>query len=139
MVVLILFDGAGFSDMMQPQRDGHPWYFTKQALKKAGTTTRPLLSEGSDTGGFKRKIDRTLHLGKAARLFRTGKSCLDEHLHKINAFRDGIPFSHACRRRVSGGLRRQSAEAGLHVHGCKILSISGSFILLFFQLHQHCD
>jgi hypothetical protein len=119
-----------------PQRDGHPWYLTKQALKKAGITTGPLLAGRADTGKFTKKIDAALHLGKAARLYqqldsvgaailaqlRTGKSCLNDYLHKINASEtaacgcgqaETIPhFLFACRRWVQcrARLRQQHGD-----------------------------
>jgi hypothetical protein len=82
-----------------PQRDGRPWYLTKQALKKADITTGPLLAGRADVGKFTRKIDAALHLGKAAALYqqlnsteaavltqpRTGKTSLKVYLYKIKA------------------------------------------------------
>jgi hypothetical protein len=82
-----------------PQRDGRPWYLTKQALKKADITTRPLLAGRPDVGKFTKKIDAALHLGKAAALYqqlnsaeaavltqlRTGKTSLKVYLYKIKA------------------------------------------------------
>ncbi|KAF2248569.1 hypothetical protein BU26DRAFT_565953 [Trematosphaeria pertusa] len=82
-----------------PQRDGHPWYLTKQALEKAEITTRLLLAGRADVGKFTRKIDAALYLGKAAALYqqlnsaeaailtqlRTGKTSLKVYLYKIKA------------------------------------------------------
>jgi len=82
-----------------PQREGRPWYFVKQALKKANITAGPLLAGRLDVGKFTRKIDAALHLGKAAALYqqlnsseaavlaqlRTGMTSLNTYLYKIRA------------------------------------------------------
>jgi len=82
-----------------PQREGRPWYFVKQALKKANITAGPLLAGRPDVGKFTRKIDAALHQGKAATLYqqlnsseaailaqlRTGKTSLNIYLYKIRA------------------------------------------------------
>ncbi|KAK7177628.1 hypothetical protein PSPO01_16324 [Paraphaeosphaeria sporulosa] len=82
-----------------PQRDGRPWYLSKQALKKADITIGPLLAGRPDVGKFTRKMDAALHLGKAAALYqqlnsseaavlaqlRTGMTSLNIYFHKIRA------------------------------------------------------
>jgi len=82
-----------------PQRDGVPWYLTRLALKRAKVIDGPPPPKWAETGRFTRKIDAAFHLGKSAEMYRqlnsmeaviltqlrTGKTFLNEYLHKIKA------------------------------------------------------
>ena len=82
-----------------PQRDGVPWYLTRLALKRANVIDGPPPPKWAETGRFTRKIDAAFHLGKSAGMYRqldsieaailtqlrTGKTFLNEYLHKIKA------------------------------------------------------
>jgi len=91
-----------------PRRDGVPWYLTRLALKRAKVTEGPPPPKWAETGRFTRKIDAAFHTGKSAEMYRqlnsseaailtqlrTGKTFLNEYLHKIKA-----SDTAACQRR----------------------------------------
>lgn len=81
-----------------PQQNGVPWYLVRRALKTASATAEPV-PKRTETGKFTKKVDAALHLAKSAELYkqlnsaeaaiptqlRTGKTFLNEYLHKIKA------------------------------------------------------
>lgn len=82
-----------------PRRKGIPWYLMRLALEKANIAAEFPQHRTAETGMFTRKIDAAFHLGKSAELYRqlssaeaailtqlrTGKTFLNEYLHKIKA------------------------------------------------------
>ncbi|KAF2740334.1 hypothetical protein EJ04DRAFT_196649 [Polyplosphaeria fusca] len=82
-----------------PQRRGILWYLMRLALKRANVTAEPPPLKWAETGKFTWKIDAAFHLGKGAEIYRqlnsteaailtqlrTGKTFLNEYLHKIKA------------------------------------------------------
>ncbi|KAK7178140.1 reverse transcriptase [Paraphaeosphaeria sporulosa] len=82
-----------------PQRDGVPWYLARIALKRAEVMEGPPPPKWAETGRFTRKIEAAFHTGKSAEMYRqlnsieaailtqlrTGKTFLNEYLHKIRA------------------------------------------------------
>jgi hypothetical protein len=81
------------------QRDDVHWYLTRLALKRAKVIDGPPPPKWAETGRFTRKIGTAFHLGKSAEMYRqlnsmeaailmqlrTGKTFLNEYLHKIKA------------------------------------------------------
>ncbi|KAF2733033.1 hypothetical protein EJ04DRAFT_389240, partial [Polyplosphaeria fusca] len=82
-----------------PRRKGIPWYLMRLALKKSQVIAGPPPLKWAETGKFTRKIDAAFHLEKSAEIYqqlnsteagiltqlRTGKTFLNEYLHKIKA------------------------------------------------------
>lgn len=117
------------------RREGRPWYFVKQALKKAKVTTGLLLGGRPDVGKFTRTVDAALHLGKAAVLYqqlnsgeaailaqlRTGMTSLNIYLYKIRAVEtaececgliESIPHFLFCCRKWAEQRRRLRLQHG---------------------------
>jgi hypothetical protein len=107
-----------------PQRDGVPWYLTRLALKRAKVIDGPPPPKWAETGKFTRKIDAAFHLGKSAEIYRqlnsieagiltqlrTGKTFLNEYLHKIKAS-DTAACDCGCTESIAHFLCVQAMEA----------------------------